>query len=451
MSQPSVQTSEPPKAAAWPLIDRLSPFRGGVSRLEQRWSRYGDVFKVPLVRGSAIVFMHPSAMREVLVHKRDNFVRGPSFGLVRRLTGASLLTLEGADWRKRRRTMQPAFQRQAIDALVQSMSEVTDVSLRALRERAPSGAVVDAHREMLNLTIDVAGQALLGRSMSTQSAGPFTRAYAELCRKGQTGIGLPEWLPTRGNRRLRSALEELNVGAYALIVATKRRDSEPGATPTLLSTLLATRDAETGEPLGYRELRDEVVTLLFAGHETTSLMMTWAFTYLGRHPEVVRKMREEVDRVLGDRPPTMSDLSKLVYLSQVVREVLRLRPPTWMIPRDVLADAEVQGRRVRRGDLVMLMPYFMHRHPEFWTSPERFDPDRFATPQAAAAEAFFPFSIGPHTCIGAAFTMTEAQVVLAMWLQRVDFELLSQETNVPHTLITLHPSRPVRMKLRWRA
>jgi cytochrome P450 len=222
--------------------------------------------------------------------------------------------------------------------------------------------------------------------------------------------------------------------------------------PSLLSMLLDARDADTGEALTDKELRDEVITLFLAGHETTALMLTWGFTLLGEHPEVVRRMREEVEAVLGGREPTAEDLPKLPYLRQVIDEILRLRSPTWTVARDVVEDDVISGHRVCKGERVLPVSYLTHRHPEFWDEPQRFDPDRF-TPERSKGRnnwAYFPFSLGSRICIGNIFSLFEAQIVLAMLLQQVDFELALSGPVKPVANATLRPSAPVDVRIRWR-
>jgi cytochrome P450 len=198
------------------------------------------------------------------------------------------------------------------------------------------------------------------------------------------------------------------------------------------------------------DLRDEVITLFLAGHETTALLLTWGFTLLGRNPQVVEKLRAEVARELQDRAPSYDDCQRLTYMRQTIDEILRLRSPTWTVGRDTLSDAELGGFRIRRGDMVLPVNYLTHRHPEFWPDPERFDPERFA-PELAATRprtAYFPFSAGPRICIGNTFALVEAQVVLTRLLQRSEFELATDQAVPPIAGITLRPGAPVPVRFK---
>jgi cytochrome P450 len=426
---------------------------GPIAVYARCWQRYGDAFRVQLGPRRALVVIHPDAVGEVLVTQRENYIKGDTYKHLRLLTGDGMLTLEGERWRKRRRLAQPAFHKESVRALVESFVLVMRDGLASLRQRLPQGGVFEAHSEMTQLTLDVVGETLLGQRMGASadsSAHAFNAAFEVLARRGEIPLAIPRWLPTPGNRRLTRALHTLDSLVYAIIAAGRSAVRE--GRPTLLSMLMAARDEDSGEPLSPAELRDEVLTLVLAGHETTALLMTWGFVLLGREPQVVARMRAEVDEVLQGREPSADDLPRLVYLRQVIQEILRLRPPAWIFGRDAVADGVLAGFRVRAGDLVMPLPYFTHRHPDFWQAPERFDPERF-DPELVKERpnlAYYPFSAGPRSCIGNLFTMAEAQVMFAMLLQQADFSLTSMRPVPMKPALTLRPGGPVNVSLRWR-
>lgn len=446
---------EAPRPRTWPIVGMLPEFsrRGPIAVYEDCWRRYGDLFRVQLGTRRGLIVIHPDVVAEVLVTQRENYVKGATYRHLRLLTGEGLLTLEGERWRKRRRLAQPAFHKESVRALVDGFALVTRDWLAELRRRAPQGGVFEAHQEMTRLTLDVVGETLLGRRLGPSagtSAHAFAEAFEVLSRRGDIPISLPSWLPTPGNRRLARALHTLDALVFSIIGAARRHVTE--GRPSLLSMLVEARDADSGEPLSDHELRDEVLTLVLAGHETTALLMTWALTLLRGQHEIVARMRAEVDQVLGGREPGADDLGRLVYVKQVIEESLRLRPPAWVLGRDVAADGVLGGYRVRAGDLVMPLPYLTHRHPDFWDEPERFDPERFRPERvkARANWAYYPFSAGPRSCIGAFFTIAEAQVIFAMLLQQAEFELATQAVIPLAPAMTLRPGGPVPLKLRWR-
>lgn len=447
--------SDAPSLPGLPLLGALPQlsWHGPIAVYTRAWQRHGDAFRIQLGQRSALVVIHPDAVSEVLVTQRENFVKGDTYKHLRVLTGDGMLTLEGERWRKRRRLAQPTFHKESVRALVESFVLVTREGLADLRRRLPHGGVFEAHREMTQLTLDLVGETLLGRRLGAtagSSAHAFNEAFEVLARRGEIPFTIPGWLPTPGNRRLKRALHTLDTLVYSIIEAG--RGEVRDGRPTLLSMLMAARDEESGVALSAAELRDEVLTLVMAGHETTALLMTWGFTLLGKEPEVVERMRAEVSQVLAGREPTADDLPRLVYLKQVIHEILRLRPPAWILGRDVLADGVLAGYRVRAGDLVTPLPYLTHRHPAFWQDPERFDPERFRPELVKERSnlAYYPFSSGPRSCIGNVFTLAEAQVIFALLLQQADFSLASDQPIPLRPAMTLRPGGPVNVRLRWR-
>jgi cytochrome P450 len=449
------RVSEAPRVPGWPLLGALVPItrQGAITFMSNAWHKYGDAFRVKLGPRDVLCVVHPDAIEQVLASKKENYVKGPTYNNLRLLTGDGLLTLEGEPWRRRRRLAQPAFHKESVRQLTQSMVAVTRDALTGLRRRFPRGGTIEAHQEMMRLTLEVVGETLFGQRFgegaTDTSANAFGAALELLSNRGNIPVAIPLSIPTPGNRRLKRALALLDEFVYGVI---RRARAAPRSTrPTLLSMLIDARDADTGEALTDRELRDEVITLVLAGHETTALLLTWGFTLLGRHPDVVARMRAEVASVLDGREPTAEDLPRLGYLRQVVDEILRLRSPVWALGRDVLEDDVLGGFPVRAGETVMPLPYLTHRHPAFWDAPDRFDPDRFSPERAKGRHhwAYYPFSMGPRMCIGNIFSLVEGQVVLAMLLQACDFELASHEPVPMIAHMTLRPGGPVDLKVRW--
>jgi cytochrome P450 len=259
------------------------------------------------------------------------------------------------------------------------------------------------------------------------------------------------WLPTPGNLRFRRTLKELDELVYEVIERFRAGKAE-NAGNTLLGAYMQSRDPDSGRGMDDRQLRDEVITLYLAGHETTASLLGWTLYLLSRYPNIQTRVRREIDTVLGNQRPSMEKLKGLAYTSQVINEVLRLYPPAWTIARNALADDEIMGYHIPRGAIVMVSPYFAHRLEAVWPDPGRFDPDRFA-PEAVAARhpfAYFPFSLGPRICIGMQFSLYEARLVLGILLR--DFELVS--TGGPLVGVcaagTLRPDRALRVRLAQR-
>ena len=420
--------------------------------LDRTWRRYGDVFTVD-VGFHTVVVAHPDGIKQVLAGNAKNYVKGKTYDGVRRVIGNGLLALEGEAWKTRRALVQPAFHRAALGRLTEAMVESGQRHFDALRAKHGDAPFkLDAHRDMVELTLDVVVAALFGRELSAAAEVSYEAlgAALELVSERTNGLVLPKWVPTPGNRKFHRTMEEVEGAVYRVIAAGRRANKADG---TLLSMLLGSKDAATGQLLSDQDVRDEVFTMFVAGHETTALTLTWLFTLLDGRRDVLDQMRAEVDTVLGDRDPTFEDVPKLTYLRQVVDETLRLRGPVAMNARSAVADDELMGMRVRAGDVVMPFFYGVHRHPDFWEDPETFDPGRF-TPERSRGRnpwSYVPFSGGQRQCIGNTFSLVETVVLLAQLLRRFEVEIDPGQDQVkPVAMVTVRPDRPVMITLHAR-
>jgi cytochrome P450 len=420
--------------------------------LDGLWRIHGDVFRIRLFGANTVVVAHPEAMKRILSTRREKYVKGRIYDSARQVLGNGVLTLEADAWKSRRALMQPSFHRQALAKLTLTMAESGARCLDGLLARAAGGALpVDAHREMVKLTLDVVISALLGGDLIRAADVSYEAlgASLELISEGGNGVVLPSWVPTPHNRKFRRTMGELDGLMHTLIRRARSRPRDDGS---LLSMLLSAVDADTGLPLDDRALRDELLTLFVAGHETTALTLTWLFALLDGRPDVLARMRAEVDRVLDGRDPTFEDVPKLTYVRQVVEETLRLRPPAPLVARNVVVDDAVDGFRLASGDVVFLLFWATHRHPQFWADAETFDPDRFAPERSKDRHSwsFVPFSGGPRTCIGNMFALVESSVLIAQILNRFDIEVKDCAGVKPRAVVTMRPSKPVRVVLRSR-
>jgi cytochrome P450 len=296
--------------------------------------------------------------------------------------------------------------------------------------------------EMMRLALRIVGGALFGTSVEAQ-AGVVGRTFNTLSDQVVTRFRtfnlIPPVLPTRMDREWRAALAELNSVVYQIIAARRASGEDAG---DLLSMLMLSRDEETGEQMSDLQLRDEVLTMLVAGHETTATTLTWAWAMLDRHPTALANLHAELDSVLGGRAPTVADLPQLSYTRMVIDETMRLYPPVYIISRKVVADDTVGGYRIPAGSAVDISAYVTHRHPDFWERPESFEPERF-TPEAVAARhkyAYIPFSTGPRMCIGNSFALMEATLALATLARRYRLRLPADHVLAPAPLVTLRPA-----------
>ncbi len=442
-----------PEDRGLPLVGLLPHLRreGPIAFFESRRKRLGDMYRVNMGLRTALVAAHPDAFERVLSGHKRRYIKGALYDSMRDFLGLGLVTLEGDAWKERRRLMQPWFHRAALESMVVTMVEVIDRFLDELRRRYPQGGEIDMHREMVRLTLDVVCTTLFGPRITGRDELPFD-VLCEIIEviEARQFIPLPLWVPTPTNfrfRRVRARVDEVIRGA---LVRARALADDPAHRGTLLGMLLDATD-EQGRPLGDEAIRNELLTLYVAGHETTALTMTWLFALLVGDREVLPRLAHECRERLGERRPGFADLAELGYARMVIEETLRLRNITPALGRIVVEDDNVCGHGVAAGEVLLLWFWGLHRHEASWPEPERFDPERF-TPAAKAQRdpwSYLPFSGGPRMCIGNGFAMAEAQLIVSMMMQRAEWETVPGQRIEARAMGTLRPSGPVRVRFRW--
>ena len=309
----------------------------------------------------------------------------------------------------------------------------------------------DAQTEMTRLTLAIAGRTLFGLDLSAHSeraSRSFGAALAAIGRRGPTNLQVPLWVPTPGNLRFSRALRELD-GLVFDIIRRFRAGQAENAEQTLLGAYMDARDPKTDKAMSDRQLRDEVVTLYLAGHETTASLLTWALYWLARRPDIAERVTAEIDGHILNDEPSSDDLKALQYTGCFINEVLRLYPPAWTIARNAVSEDIILGYRIPAGAIVMLSPYLAHRWEEVWSDPLRFDPDRFSSEAVKARHpfAYFPFSLGPRICIGMQFSLLEARLVLSLILRRFKVEPAAGPEIGCVAAGTLRPDQTIALKL----
>lgn len=413
-SPPAARTGRrmpgPPRTATLAVLARM--VRSRLDVMTWAAATYGDAVRLPLGPKTLYFFNHPDHAKHVLADNADNYTKGLGMVHARRALGDGLLTSEGELWRKQRKTIQPVFHARRIagqlDAIAQEAERLT-ARLRAHAGHAP----VDMRAEMTAFTLGVLGRTLVDADLGEfASIGASFEAVQDQAMFDAITLGtVPLWLPLPLQTRFRRARQDLQriVDTLAADRATRPAGDD------IVSRLIASVGHESDQRAARIRMRDELVTLLLAGHETTASTLTWAMHLLDEHPQAWERLHAEAVEVFGRGPLTTETLHGLTYTTQVLEETIRLHPPVWLLPRIARTEDEIGGFGVPAGADVLLCPYLLHRHPAFWTSPERFDPERFA-PGATAGRnrySYIPFGAGPRFCVGNSLGMMEATVALA--------------------------------------
>lgn len=413
------------------------------------WREYGDVARYRL--GPVVVhgISHPKLAEEVLTNSTIYGKLGPDNPLRLVLGNGQLTSSDHESWLKIRRMMQPIFTRQSIATLFDKMVVGAKDIIVHWGEKYEPGTVIDVHKEMMRVTLDIISQCMFSANVMNDldTMGPHAVDIAVnyAFQRLQNPFALPQNWPTRKNREFKKVMQALDALVYRLIA--ERRAGE--LKNDLLDMLLAAQDEETCEGMTDQQLRDEIMTIFAAGHETTAITLTWTWYLLSQYPDVLRKMQAEVDTVLQGRMPTMADLPRMPYTLQVFEESMRLYPSAPIIPRLVQQDTTLDGFFLPKGSRVLVNLFNIHRHPDYWAEPERFDPDRF-TPenkQRRDRHAFMPFGAGPHLCTGKHFALIEAHLLLTLIAQRYEMRHVPSHPVVNHATITLRPKHGMEMTL----
>lgn len=408
---------------------------------------YGDIYAYDFGRVQQYVITNPDLIHQVLVtdaasYHKDRDYKDKERGLAFFL-GNGLLTSDGEFWKRQRKLMQPAFHTRRIEAYAETMVEYAERMLAGWRD----GATLDIAHEMMRLTLDIVAKTLFDTTIATD-ATQIERALNVLQKMaGQVDL-LPSWVPRPARKRQRRALADLDSIVYRIIAERRAASDDRG---DLLSILLLARD-ENGEGMTNQQVRDEAITIILAGHETTANLLNWTWMLLAQNPDAEAKLHAELDTVLGGRAPALDDLKRLPYTEMVLKESLRLYPPAYGFSRAAIADTTLGKYPVPRGTVVGIMNYFTHRDPQWWPEPEVFRPERFseANEKTIPRYAYIPFSAGPRVCIGNSFAMMEAHLLLATMASRYRLRLEPGQRVELDPLITLRPKHGLPMRVEAR-
>jgi enediyne biosynthesis protein E7 len=402
----------PPLRAMLGLLPKVARDRLG---LMTSAARYGDAVRIAMGPVALFFFNHPDHAKYVLTDNSANYHKGFGLAQAKRALGDGLLTSEGDLWRKQRKVIQPVFQHKRLAKHADVIAEEAARLVERLRARG-GGEPVDVLQVMNGLTLGVLGRTLLDAELSAfDTIGHSFEAVQDQAMFEAVSLSkVPTWVPLPKQVRFRRARAELQHVVDQLVAQRNLRPSGTG--DDVLTRLIASTAKEADAEVGQQRMRDELVTLLLAGYETTASTLGWTFHLVDQHPEVGERLHAEAVEVLGDRLPVYEDLHRLRYTAMVVEEVMRLYPPVWMLSRKAQADDEVGGYHVPAGVDVLICPYTLHRHPDFWDNPSRFDPERFDPARSSGRPryAYLPFGAGPRFCVGNHLGLMEATFVIAM-------------------------------------
>jgi cytochrome P450 len=429
----------PPTLKGWnPLRTTLAFRHDPLQFLLQLSQECGDVSQWRLFAWPVYHVNHPDYVRHILQGNHANYNKDLIlYKIATPLLGQGLLTSDGDFWLRQRRLIQPAFHRQKIIGFARLMTDAT-VALLEQWDSVASTEPVDLAQEMMHLTLRIVAQALFGSDVSQDAP-----AFAEAFNKSNVFLGNylsfpfpPLQVPTPRHRRFHADLKVLDDVVYQIIRERRQTGEDKG---DLLSMLLSAVDEETSEGMNDLHLHDEVLTLLLAGNETTAMALAWTWYLLAQHPEAEEKLHAELAKTLGGRIPTVEDVPNLPYTQMVLEEAMRLYPPAWFLMRKAINEDTIGDYPIPANAFISYSAYTLHRHPDFWDNPERFDPERFSPEQVAARPrfAYLPFGAGPRLCIGNNFAMLEGQLILATVAQRYRFALVPGHEVVPEPALTL--------------
>ncbi len=439
------KAATPPGPRGTPLIGVLKPFSDNpldfVTQTARRWE--GGVIRLPFGPVTQYFITDPALIEEVLLTRSGSFIKDEMTRKLSTALGQGLLTTEGEAWKRSRKLVAPKLRKKQIEAYADAMVRHTEAAVG----KWETGEVRDIHEEMMHLTLEIVAETLFGASVGdgAHKVGQCLESMMEVFVAEERTLlrFVPDWIPTPSRVKARKGIGDLDAVLFGMIEA--RRQGAPG--DDLLWLLLTAEDDEGGR-MSDLQLRDEAVTLFLAGHETTALALSFALTLIAEHSAFERRLTDEIDAVLGDRPATADDFMRLPLTTAAVKEAMRLYPPAWAIGREAIEEVEIGGYTIPKGGQVFMSQWVTHRDPRWFKDPERFDPERWMVEDPDRPRfAYFPFGGGPRVCVGNHFAMMEMVLVLATLYQRARVRRTSWEKLEISPAVTLRPTGPINMRI----
>lgn len=440
-----------------PHPNTLNVFLGNMLQLRneriqfflQQQKDLGNVYRIVIPTRKVMVVSDPEWIKYVLVDNNKNYTKSFAYDSIKVFLGNGLLTSEGEFWKRQRRLAQPAFHKEKLNLMFQNMLEQTQKCIDKLEVFADTNRSFDLSKELYKLTLDIVNSTLFYNEVdnTTDTIYKLVSEGSEyITKRIDTPIQLPDWIPTPHKLREKKVLQTMDEVFFSVIDRRRKQDVQH---EDLLSMLMEARDEETGETMSNQQLRDEILTIFVAGHETTQIALAWTFYLLSQNPDKLNILTNEIEQELKGELPTPVSIRGLHYLKQVIDESMRCFPPAWIMGRKTIEPDVINGYEVPAGTNVIMPIYVVHHDASTWENPYEFKPERFASENLKEKHkySFFPFGGGPRLCIGNNFAIQEMQVCLAMILQKFKVEV--DETFVPELdpLVTLRPKNTLYAKI----
>lgn len=441
----------PPQLSGLPVFGNLIDFAkaGGIPLefLQRSFKQHGDIFRLKVGGKKMVVVANPALFHEILVKRVNEFhkpiVLSPDKPhSLERFLGSAILTGDHAEWRPQRKLIQPLMHTKHIEGYAETMTRFGERLLATWK----NGETRNIHHDMVQVTMWIIGETMFGADVDATADLELAGSQGQEIALSDLLVPLPEWLLGRRNRRA-EVVNRIMSDLVARFVAERNRTGH-GDRRDLLSLLMQTTD-EDGNPVSEQFVRDNILTLFFAGHETTANTLTWALHFLDQHPEVAARLHAEVDSVLGGRVPTLEDLKHLPYTMMVIKETMRAEPTVASLPRVPTEDTELGGFRLNHHEMILMPIHLVHNDPRYWDAPERFDPERFSAENEPNIHkfAYLPFGGGPRICIGNHFSLMESQLLLAMIASRFNLTHAPGRDVTPVRQITTSPKNGLWMQV----
>jgi len=440
-----------------PHPNTLNVFLGNMLQLRneriqfflQQQKDLGNVYRIVIPTRKVMVVSDPEWIKYILVDNNKNYGKSFAYDSIKIFLGNGLLTSEGEFWKRQRRLAQPAFHKEKLNLMFQNMVEQTQKCIEKLDVYADTNLSFDLSKELYKLTLDIVNSTLFYNEVdnTTDTIYKLVSEGSEyITRRIDTPIQLPDWVPTPHKQREKKVLQTMDEVFFSVIDRRRKQDVQH---EDLLSMLMEARDEETGETMSNQQLRDEILTIFVAGHETTQIALAWSFYLLSQNPDKLKILMNEIEQELKGEIPTPVSIRGLHYLKQVIDESMRCFPPAWIMGRKTIEPDVIDGYEIPAGTNVIMPIYVVHHDASIWENPDEFKPERFAIENLKEKHkySFFPFGGGPRLCIGNNFAIQEMQVCLAMILQKFKVEVDDNFVPELDPLVTLRPKNTLYAKI----